>query len=181
MARYGFGLLAPDIRASFSLSSGALGILAAASYVAYLATSVLAGLLTIRLGPRAIVAAGGACAVAGMTVAGAGPEPRGAVRRPAGRGRQRRAGVSPPSRTWWPTGWRAASRPRVLATISSGTGFGVCAAVPVALLVGSDWRTAWLLFALIAGAGHGVGARGAPGPARAGTRSPSPRGCGPAG
>ncbi len=39
MARYGLGLLAPDIRASFSLSSGTLGLLAAASYVAYLVTS----------------------------------------------------------------------------------------------------------------------------------------------
>lgn len=43
MARYGFGLLAPDIRGSFSLSSGRLGLLAAASYVAYLVTSVTAG------------------------------------------------------------------------------------------------------------------------------------------
>ena len=42
MARYGVGLLAPDIRAGFGLSSGSLGLLATASYVAYLATSVTA-------------------------------------------------------------------------------------------------------------------------------------------
>jgi sugar phosphate permease len=56
MARYGFGLLAPDIRASFGLGNGALGLLAAASYVAYLATSVTAGVLSALLGPRAMVA-----------------------------------------------------------------------------------------------------------------------------
>ena len=75
MARYGFGLLAPDIRATFGLGSGALGLLAAASYVAYLATSVTAGVLTERLGPRAIVASGGLCAVIGMVVAGVAQSP----------------------------------------------------------------------------------------------------------
>jgi predicted MFS family arabinose efflux permease len=39
---------------------------------------------------------------------------------------------------------------RVLAAISSGTGWGVALAVPVALLAGESWRTAWLLFALFA-------------------------------
>ena len=75
MARYGFGLLAPDIRADFGLSSGALGLLAAASYIAYLAATVTAGVLSAHLGARVIVGAGGACAVAGMTVAGLAQSP----------------------------------------------------------------------------------------------------------
>jgi predicted MFS family arabinose efflux permease len=41
-------------------------------------------------------------------------------------------------------------RPRVLAAISSGTGWGVALAAPVALIAGADWRHAWLLFSLIA-------------------------------
>jgi hypothetical protein len=42
-------------------------------------------------------------------------------------------------------------RPRVLAAISSGTGWGVAVAAPVAIAVGTSWRTAWLLFAALAG------------------------------
>lgn len=49
MARYGFGLLAPDIRASFGLSSGALGLLEA-SYLAYLVATVTAGVSAISSG-----------------------------------------------------------------------------------------------------------------------------------
>jgi len=39
----------------------------------------------------------------------------------------------------------------VLAAISSGTGWGVAVAAPVAIAVGTSWRTAWLLFAALAG------------------------------
>ncbi len=46
----------------------------------------------------------------------------------------------------------AGRRGRILSAISSGTGWGVALAAPVALLVGADWRLAWLLFALIAAA-----------------------------
>ena len=75
MARYGFGLLVPDIRASFHLTNGTIGLLATASYIAYLITSITAGLLSVRLGPRTVVAAGGFCAVAGMVIAGTAGTP----------------------------------------------------------------------------------------------------------
>ena len=147
MARYGFGLLAPDIRADFGLTSGALGLLAAASYIAYLAATVTAGVLSAHLGARAIVGAGGACAVAGMTLAGLAQSPTALFSRPAGGGRQRGTRSSRPS----PTSLRAGSRParagRILSAISSGTGWGVALAAPVAMLAGADWRLAWLLFA----------------------------------
>ena len=41
-------------------------------------------------------------------------------------------------------------RARVLAAISSGTGWGVALAAPIAVLAGESWRTAWLLFAVAA-------------------------------
>ena len=150
MARYGFGLLAPDIRGSFSLSSGRLGLLAAASYVAYLVTSVTAGLLTARLGPRTIVAAGGACAVVGMVAAGLAPTPAvlfvGLLVAGASAGL-----VFPPFADVVARSLQVEKRPRVLAAISSGTGWGVAVAAPVAIAVGTSWRTAWLLFAALAG------------------------------
>ena len=149
MARYGFGLLAPDIRADFGLTSGALGLLAAASYVAYLATSATAGALSARLGARAIVGAGGACAVAGMALAGVAQSP------PVLFAALLVAGASaglvfPPFSDVVAQRLPAALRGRVLSAISSGTGWGVALAAPLALVAGADWRAAWLLFALIA-------------------------------
>jgi|Tabmets5t2r1_1033131.scaffolds.fasta_scaffold08351_3 predicted MFS family arabinose efflux permease len=149
MARYGFGLLAPDIRASFHLDNGSIGLLSAASYAAYLITSIAAGALAARLGPRMVVAAGGLCAVAGMLIAGiaANPSVLFAGLLVAGAS----AGLVFPPFSDVVSGFLArASRARVLAAISSGTGWGVALAAPMALLAGQSWRTAWLLFALVA-------------------------------
>lgn len=149
MARYGLGLLAPDIRASFDLSNGSIGLLSAASYIAYLLFSITAGGLAVRLGPRIVVAAGGLSAVAGMLIAGTAGTPGalfvGLLIAGASAGL-----VFPPfsdvvSRSLAPT-----SQGRVLAAISSGTGWGVALAAPIALFAGENWRAAWLLFALVA-------------------------------
>jgi predicted MFS family arabinose efflux permease len=154
MARYGVGLLAPDIRAGFGLSSGSLGLLATASYVAYLATSVTAGALSARLGPRAIVGAGGACAVVGMTLAGLAQSP------PVLFAALLVAGASaglvfPPFSDVVAGRLSIGVRGRVLSAISSGTGLGVALAAPVAMVAGADWRAAWFLFALIAALASG--------------------------
>jgi predicted MFS family arabinose efflux permease len=154
MARYGVGLLAPDIRAGFGLSSGSLGLLATASYVAYLATSVTAGALSARLGPRAIVGAGGACAVVGMTLAGLAQSP------PVLFAALLVAGASaglvfPPFSDVVAGRLSIGVRGRVLSAISSGTGLGVALAAPVATVAGADWRAAWFLFALIAALASG--------------------------
>lgn len=41
------------------------------------------------------------------------------------------------------------TRSRALASISSGTGWGVMVSAPVALLVGGEWRLAWVAFLLL--------------------------------
>jgi predicted MFS family arabinose efflux permease len=149
MARYGFGLLAPDIRATFDLGDGVIGLLAAASYVAYLVTSVTAGALTARIGPRTVVAADGVCAVAGTVAAGTAARTgwlfAGLLVAGASAGF-----MFPPFSDVVSTSVVPDRRPRVLATISSGTGWGVALAAPIALLAGGSWRTAWLLFAVVA-------------------------------
>ncbi len=149
MARYGFGLLAPDIRASFGLTNSAIGLLAAASYIAYLVTSMAAGMLSVRLGARKVVAAGGLCAVTGMLVASAAASPgvlfAGLLVAGASAGL-----VFPPFSDVVSRSLAPDRRARVLAAISSGTGWGVALAAPIALLAGESWRTAWLLFAVAA-------------------------------
>jgi MFS family permease len=149
MAPYGFGLLAPDIRATFHLSHGSVGVLSAASYVAYIVTSVTAAALVIRVGPRATVAAGGLSAVVGMLIAGAAASPEvlfaGLLVAGASAGL-----VFPPFSDVVSDSIEPAARGRVLAAISAGTGWGVALAAPIALLAGDSWRVAWVLFAGVA-------------------------------
>jgi predicted MFS family arabinose efflux permease len=149
MARYGFGLLAPEIRATFDLENSSVGLLAAASYVAYLITSITAGVLSVRLGPRTVVAAGGFCAVSGMVIAGTAATPgllfAGLLVAGASAGL-----VFPPFSDVVSGSLAPDRRARVLAAISSGTGWGVALAVPITLFAGANWRTAWLLFAAAA-------------------------------
>jgi predicted MFS family arabinose efflux permease len=146
MARYGFGLLLPDMRAGLRLSDASIGVTAAAGYAAYLVVSLRTGSLVARCGPRAIVLAGGGCAVAGMLLAAAA---RGA---PALAVAVAVAGASsalvfPPFADAIAAVVPEPGRARALAWTSSGTGAGVAVAAPLALIAG-DWRLSWVLFAV---------------------------------
>lgn len=149
LARYGYGLLLPDIRADLGLDSATLGLIATGSIAAYLVATVLAGALTRRLGPRTVVVFGGALAVIGMLViaSAAGPATLAAGILVAGGSSGL---VFPPFADLVQARVAARTRPRALAAISSGTGWGVLASVPIALAFGTDWRTAWLVYAGVA-------------------------------
>ena len=148
MARYGYGLLLPDIRASYGLTSGALGLIAAGSYLAYLAASAAVGPLAARLGARRLVVLGGSCATSGMLLAGLSGTPLilalGMLVGGASSGL-----VFPPFSDAVEALVAPARRARTLAAVSSGTGYGVAIAVPIALVAGSAWRSAWLAFAVV--------------------------------
>src|SRR5918997_5284409 len=73
LARYGYGLLLPDMRNTFELSSAALGLIASTAYASYLLAVASAGALAARYGPRLVVVAGGALAAAGMVVIAVAP------------------------------------------------------------------------------------------------------------
>src|SRR5215210_7495173 len=149
LGRYGYGLLLPDIRAAFDLSSGALGAIAAGAYAAYLVAVAAAGALSARFGPRVVVAAGGGLAIAGMAlVAGAsGPGMLAAGIFVAGGSGGL---VFPPFGDVVAEHLPPRRRSRAMAAISSGTGWGVLVAAPVALLAGGAWRAAWLAFVALA-------------------------------
>jgi len=148
MARYGYGLLLPDIRSSYGLTSGALGLIAAGSYVAYLAASAAVGPLAARLGARRLVVLGGCCATTGMLLAGLSGTPLvlalGVLVGGASSGL-----VFPPFADAVEALVAPTRRARTLAAVSSGTGYGVAIAVPIALVAGSAWRSAWLAFAVV--------------------------------
>jgi predicted MFS family arabinose efflux permease len=148
MARYGYGLLLPDIRRDYGFSTATLGAIAAGSYASYLAGSVVVGALAGRAGLRSLVTAGGTAGVAGMALAGLSTSPGLFV---AG---VLVAGISaafalPPFIDAVQSYVVRERRARTLASISSGTGWGVALAAPIAVAAGSSWRGAWLAFAAI--------------------------------
>jgi predicted MFS family arabinose efflux permease len=148
MARYGYGLLLPDIRADYGLATAELGVIAAGSYVAYLGGSVAAATLARRLGPRRMVILGGACAAGGMLLAGLSQGPL-LLALGILVGGVSSALVFPPfsdAVALIPD----AARGRTLSAITSGTGYGVAVAGPIAVVVGGSWRAAWLVFAGLA-------------------------------
>jgi predicted MFS family arabinose efflux permease len=148
MARYGYGLLLPEIRASHGLSSGVLGLIAAGSYLSYLVASAVVGVLATRLSARRLVALGGWFATGGMLLAGLSETPHvlalGVFIAGAGCGV-----VVPPFSDAVQTLVAPARRARTLAAISAGTGYGVAVAVPIAIVAGGAWRSAWLGFAAV--------------------------------
>ena len=149
LARYGYGLLLPDMRAALDLAPATAGLVGSSAYVSYLLANTLVVALTVRTGPRVplalatLTAAGGMLTIAvaddvwglaaGVLLAGASagfafPPYADVV-----------AGAVPERR-----------RSTVWAAISSGTGWGVAIAGPVAVLAGAQWRTAWVAFAVVA-------------------------------
>src|SRR4051794_28727735 len=75
LARYGYGLLLPEIRSDFGLSSAALGLIATGSYVGYLLTTAAMAAVGDRAPPRRPVGLGGVAAGAGMGLIAAAHSP----------------------------------------------------------------------------------------------------------
>jgi predicted MFS family arabinose efflux permease len=148
LARYGYGLLLPEIRESFSASNATLGLIATGGYVAYLIGNVAAAPLAGARGPRVTVVAGGVVGVAGMALLAVASDAVGLAIGIALSGLS--GGLVYP-----PLGDVIAKRvapergSRALAIVSSGTGWGVALSVPVAIAAGADWRVAWLVFAAV--------------------------------
>ena len=144
-ARSGHGLFLPYFREEFGLSTALLGLIASGLFLGYLLALSAAGLLAARVGPFPLITAGLASAALGMALVAFAPNPP-----------MLAAGVllagSSAGWTWAPYNDAAKHaagrrRGRVLSVISTGTTFGILAAGLSALLVGQDWRSAWLAFA----------------------------------
>jgi predicted MFS family arabinose efflux permease len=148
MARYGYGLLLPDIRRGFALGPALLGLIGTGSYAGYLLATALTGRFSARAGARRTAIAGGLLAAAGMAGAGLAPTPAMFAAAIVLAGTSAALCYAP-----FADAARAIApdkRPRVLAAINCGTGYGVALAAPVAIVAGTAWRGAWLAFAAIA-------------------------------
>ncbi|MFZ1993342.1 MAG: MFS transporter [Solirubrobacteraceae bacterium] len=162
MARYGYGLLLPDIQHTLALGAATMGAVGTLAYVSYLVAAAVVSRCVAHAGERATVVAGGGLAVVGtvaVALAG-GPVALGLGVAIAGAS----AGLIYPPFAEAIKQLPDATRARTLATINCGTGWGVAIAAPIAILTGSAWRDAYLGFAGCAALSTLCAARSLPGP-----------------
>lgn len=148
MARYGYGLLLPEIQNNLALGATTLGAIGTGAYAAYVVAAAVVTRCVARAGERTTVVTGGLFAVAGTIVVALanGPALLGVGVAIAGAS----AGLVYPPFAEAVQRLPAAVRDRTLATINCGTGWGVAIAAPIAILAGDAWRTAYLGFAACA-------------------------------
>ncbi|UWX97761.1 MFS transporter [Arthrobacter zhaoxinii] len=151
LARLGYGLFLPAFSASFELTPAVGGLLSSGASVIYCVSAGL-GFIYAPRKPRLMTILAGSTAALGSAGIAAAPSTGlfAAAVLLAGMG----AGFASPAlvelvqRNTKPI--HAAKRQSV---VNSGTGFGVVAAGLLALMLGSSWRLAWGLIAVIAVAG----------------------------
>jgi predicted MFS family arabinose efflux permease len=149
LARYGYGLLLPEMRADLGMSASAAGLVSSATYVSYMVANVLVVQVASRWGSRVAVAAAAIFASVGMAtiavadsvvVLAVGVLVAGAA-----------AGLAfPPYADIVDRQVKASRQALVWSTISSGTGWGVALAGPIAIVAGDRWRLAWAGFVVLA-------------------------------
>jgi predicted MFS family arabinose efflux permease len=147
LARLGYGLFLPAFSAAFSLSPTIGGLLASGTSVLYCAAA-LAGFRYAPTRPRLMTVLAGATAALGS--AGIAVAPGTAFFTVsvlvAGLG----AGFASPALVELvQRNIESGKQKKFQSVVNSGTGFGVVAAGALALAVGSSWRLAWGLIAVI--------------------------------
>jgi len=162
LARYGYGLLLPEMRAEFGMGADAAGFISSGSYFSYLVANAGVVWVTSRYGPRVAVGLAAAFAAVGMAViAAAGSVPAlafGVILAGAA------AGLAyPPYAELVDRQVAAPKRDAAWSAISSGTGWGVAVAGPIAVVAGDEWRVAWAGFVVIAIVAGALAVRLAPG------------------
>jgi predicted MFS family arabinose efflux permease len=149
LARYGYGLLLPDMKAEVGIGPDTAGLISSLGYASYLVANSAVVPLTSRRGARVAVAGAAACAVLGMAVIAVAGNAWAVLLGVTTAGAA--AGLAfPPYADIVDRHVEARRRAVVWSTISSGTGWGVVLAGPVAILAGDHWRLAWATFVVIA-------------------------------
>jgi predicted MFS family arabinose efflux permease len=149
LARYGYGLLLPEMQAELSIGAGTAGLISSCTYVSYLLANVGVVWLVDRRGPRAAIWSAAALAATGMlVVATATSAPLLAVGVLLGGAAPGLA--FPPYADLVARSVHPRRRDLAWSAISSGTGWGVAIAGPIAIAAGSDWRLAWMVFVALA-------------------------------
>jgi len=149
MARYGYGLFLPEFIETFSLDKQTQGLIGSGSYLGYVFATALASWLSGYAGPRYPLALGAVCAVAGTALVAASASPLSLAIGVFIAGASPGA-VFPALSDWASMQEHPEERNKLFTIMNSGTGAGIIIATPLAWLLGTQWRYAWLIFALAA-------------------------------
>lgn len=148
-ARFAFGLFLPQIDADLSLSSTMEGLISGGSFLGYCVAIVVSAHLTERLGPRTV--ATGAALVAAVGMIGIAAAPSSSWLAVAVMLAGSSTGLaSPPMAAAVAAAVKPARQGATNTLINAGTGAGVVLSGPVALLMGGQWRIAFLIFSATA-------------------------------
>lgn len=148
LARFAYGVFVPAFREEFGLSAAATGAIASGSFISYGVALVVASVLTPRFGGRRVAVAAGAVATAGILLVAAAPNATVLALGILVAGSS--TGIASPSLAHAVAHAVAErSQDRMQTVINSGTGIGIVAVAPIALLARDDWRLAWLAFAVV--------------------------------
>lgn len=148
-ARFAFGLFLPQIRHELALSPTLAGVISGGAFLAYCLAIVVSAHLSERVGARAVAVAAALVAATGMLGIALSPSPVWLAVFVVWAGASTGL-ASPPMAAAVP---HAVARSRQDATntvINAGTSAGVALSGPIALIMGNDWRIAFMLFAGVA-------------------------------
>jgi predicted MFS family arabinose efflux permease len=149
LARYGYGLLLPEMQSDLAIGPDTAGLISSGTYLSYLLANIGAVWVNSRFGARVAIGLAAGLATTGMAaiavatsapVLAAGVLVAGAA-----------AGLAlPPYADLVARHVPESTRDIAWSTISSGTGWGVAIAGPIAIVAGDSWRLAWGGFVLLA-------------------------------
>lgn len=149
LARYSLGLLMPEMGRDLSFSASAAGIVSGLSFAGYCVAILAAPALARHLGARAVAAAAGGIAGAGLLLLAAAGGPAGLAAGAFVAGLS--SGLVSPALAALVAGHvESGRRDAVNTTVNAGTGGGVLLAGPAALILGAEWRAVLMAFAAIA-------------------------------
>ncbi len=148
LVRFGYGLFVPVFQRQFGLSGSVAGSIAAGSFTAYCVAAAIAHPLVTRGHARGCAGLAGVLAVVGSVGVSSASSP-GLLAvwvLIAGSG----AGLASPALVdLIDRGVPAPNASRAQTAVNAGTGLGVLIAGPLALLLGGQWRVAWLIAAAL--------------------------------
>ncbi|GAA0610524.1 MFS transporter [Virgibacillus siamensis] len=149
LARFGYGLMLPDISSTLDMSPAISGVIGSSSYFAYCIAITLSTLFIPKLGPRPSIIAAGISAFVGMLLMAISTNE---IMLAVG---VLVAGAS--------TGFGSPAYGEVVAEtvqkpfqdkantwVNAGTGFGVMISGPIVLFFSGDWRMVYTLFTFAA-------------------------------
>jgi predicted MFS family arabinose efflux permease len=149
LARFSFGLLLPGISDSLEMSDSAASIISSLLYLSYCFTIVIATVLTTREGPRKMIISAGLSALAGLVLMAIAPNvwvlALGVLLAGASTGL-----VSPPYGAAISLWMKVDQQGKANTWINSGTSFGIVFTGAGAVLLVTNWRLTYLIYAVLA-------------------------------